>query len=80
MAVYVTTGKTYDESRNTSRVRGPDPENSRRLRALLARSYNEPWYRWIEDRRDGRHDHHAVRANGERAACPVVGCTAELDP
>lgn len=80
MAVYVTTGKTWGESRNTSRVRPADPENARRLTALLARSHDEPWYRWIVNRQNGVHDHAAVRANGERAACPVVGCTAELAP
>ena len=80
MAVYVTSGKTWDERRNTSRVRPADPENARRLTALLARSHTEPWYVWIVNRQNGVHDHAAIRSDGSRAAFPVVGCTAPLAP
>jgi hypothetical protein len=80
MTVYVTSGKTYDESRNTSRVRPADPNNTRLTLQLLARSRHQPWHRWIVMRQRGEHDHAAVRSDGSRAACPVHGCTAPLDP
>jgi hypothetical protein len=78
--VYVTTGKTYDESRNTSRVKPPPKGYGLEVAAYLRSRSHEPWYRWIVNRQNGVHDHAAVRSDGTRAACPVVGCMEALAP
>jgi hypothetical protein len=78
--MHVTSGKTFDERRNTSQVRPVDPMIRVQLTRMLDRSKHEDWYRWIVNRRNGVHDHAAVRKDGSRAACPVAGCTAPLAP
>jgi hypothetical protein len=49
--VYVTSGKNWDDRRNTSQVRPADPENTRRflLACREARHRGEEWIRWIDD-------------------------------
>jgi hypothetical protein len=49
--LYVTSGATFDERRNTSRVFAPDPENTRQFVAMCrrARERGEHWIQWIDD-------------------------------
>jgi hypothetical protein len=41
----------FDDRRNTSRVRPPDPENTRQCLAMIARARarGEHWVQWIDD-------------------------------
>ena len=79
-AIAVGRGASWDDSRNTSQVRRPPPDALPAALRALAAGRGEPWYEWIVKRQRGEHDHAAVRSNGKRAACPVYGCTDELEP
>ncbi len=77
--MYVTTGRDFDERRNTSRTFAVPPDALPRALATLRATRGEPWAQWVRKRARGEHDHAAVRRNGERAACPVWGCRAVED-
>jgi hypothetical protein len=50
VALHVTSGKYWDDRRNTSRARAPDPENTRQFIAACrrARERREHWVLWID--------------------------------
>lgn len=61
-----------------------DPDKGRRQAVLrdlhreLRRAQDEgaAWYRWLEDRADGVHQHELRDPDGRDIACPVPGCDA----
>lgn len=50
MPLYVTSGKYFDDRRNTSQARAPDPNSARDLKRMCdaARARGEPWIQWID--------------------------------
>jgi hypothetical protein len=49
--LHVTSGKYWDDRRNTSQAHKPDPENTRQCLAMIrrARERGEHWVTWIDD-------------------------------
>lgn len=49
--LYVTSGKEFDDRRNTSQVRAVDPNLLPQFVKLCAdaRARSEPWIKWIDD-------------------------------
>jgi hypothetical protein len=74
--VYAGSAGRFDEHRNTSRVFPVPPGSLERALSALAQAsdQNQPWYRWIIDRQQGRHRHDLRNVKGEPVSCPVSGC------
>lgn len=74
--MYVTTGRDFDERRNTSHTFQPAPGPLRAALAACSAFRATPWGEWHTKRAQGEHAHGMTRPDGKPAACPVWGCRA----